>query len=140
MCEFHVHKVTLCRVNYRDLPEGAGRWNSRNLGNMSEQNIKYVDSLWSGGTGQAAGTFSLHWMWQAKPQTSQTTPCRVSPTCMKRVIYRKVRRDGIATSCLNVSHHDGGAVVALERRGERPDQELVRARLRADLHRSGYRE
>ena len=42
-----------------------------------------LHSLWSGGTGQVAGTFSLHWMWQAKPQTSQTTPCRVRPTMME---------------------------------------------------------
>ena len=65
-------------------PEGAGRWNSRNLGNnLHSQAAKCKDSLWSGGTGQAAGTFSLHWMWQAKPQTSQTTPCRVRPTMME---------------------------------------------------------
>ena len=30
-----------------------------------------------------AGTFSLHCMWQAKPQTSHTTPCRVRPTMME---------------------------------------------------------
>lgn len=36
--------------------------------------------LWSGGTGQMTGTFSQQVKWQAKPQTSQTTPCRVSPT------------------------------------------------------------
>ncbi len=40
---------------------------------------KKEDLLWSGGTGQERGTLSLQWTWQANPQTSQTTPCRVRP-------------------------------------------------------------
>lgn len=36
--------------------------------------------LLSWGTGHIAGTLSQHGMWQAKPQTSQTTPCLVKPT------------------------------------------------------------
>lgn len=36
--------------------------------------------LWSDGTGHSCGTLSLQIVWQANPQTSQTTPCLVKPT------------------------------------------------------------
>lgn len=51
----------------------------------------YTDnSLWSGGTGQICGTFSLQVVWQAKPHTSHTTPWRVRPT-MREVQWEHLR-------------------------------------------------
>lgn len=36
--------------------------------------------LWSGGTGQTAGTWGKQAVWQVKPQISHTIPCRIRPT------------------------------------------------------------
>lgn len=42
--------------------------------------VDFKDSLWSGGTGQTAGTWGKHAVWQVKPHISQTIPCRIRPT------------------------------------------------------------